>query len=131
MLSSCVLPFLALLFVLLYTTTAKVVPAQEYILEDLYQGPTFFDNWEFFTGPDPTQGFVQYVDQTTAQQNGLIDSQHGAVYMGVDYTSKLNETTSPGRQSVRISTTKTYNASLIIGDFAHMPGGMKQSENEA
>ena len=29
-------------------------------------GNTFFTGWDFFTGSDPTNGVVQYVDQATA-----------------------------------------------------------------
>lgn len=28
---------------------------------DVYSGASFFDNFEYFTGYDPTKGFVQYV----------------------------------------------------------------------
>jgi len=105
--------------------TAKAVPAQMYTLTDLYQGTNFFDSFSFFTGPDPTQGWVQYVNRTTAQQNGLIDAAEGPVYVGVDYTTKLYvDGPAPGRQSVRLTSNKAYNASLIIGDFEHTPGGI-------
>lgn len=101
-----------------------VMPATRYVLEDRYSGADFFNGWDFFTGPDPTNGFVNYVNQSVAQANGLISSAVGeAAYIGVDYTSVLNATGS-GRQSVRISTEKYYNESLIIGDFLHMPGSI-------
>lgn len=35
-----------------------------YTLVDTYEGPSFFDNFDFFSGEDPTYGFVQYVDKT-------------------------------------------------------------------
>lgn len=31
-----------------------------YSLKDEFSGPSFFDNFEYFTGADPTHGFVQY-----------------------------------------------------------------------
>jgi hypothetical protein len=31
-----------------------------YALVDAYQGPGFFDNFNFFDEPDPTHGFVKY-----------------------------------------------------------------------
>ncbi|KAH3483395.1 hypothetical protein KXW98_007599, partial [Aspergillus fumigatus] len=53
-----------------------------YVLEDDYGTSTsFFDKFSFFTDPDPTGGFVSYVDRNTAQDTGLIFA-NGAVYMG-------------------------------------------------
>jgi hypothetical protein len=31
-----------------------------YTLKDNFSGSSFFDNFEYFTGADPTHGFVQY-----------------------------------------------------------------------
>lgn len=31
-----------------------------YSLKDNFSGSTFFDNFEYFTAADPTNGFVQY-----------------------------------------------------------------------
>jgi hypothetical protein len=92
-----------------------------YVLEDDYGTSTsFFDKFSFFTAPDPTGGFVSYVDRNTAQNAGLI-SANGAVYMGVDHT---NVASSSGRQSVRITSTKSYTHGLVILDLGHMPGGI-------
>ncbi|OAL26150.1 hypothetical protein AYO20_10203 [Fonsecaea nubica] len=71
--------------------------------------------------PDPTNGYVQYVDQNTAQRGGLINTDSGAVYMGVDHT---NVASGSGRQSVRLTSKKSYNHGLIILDLSHMPGGI-------
>jgi hypothetical protein len=65
-------------------------------------------------------GFVQYVDQSTAQDMGLINSSAtGAVSWGVDSTNKTPE----GRPSVRLSSKKTYNNGLVVLDVEHMPVG--------
>ncbi|KAI9734617.1 MAG: hypothetical protein M1834_002218 [Cirrosporium novae-zelandiae] len=89
-----------------------------YVLEDDYGTTDFFDNFDFYTGTDPTNGFVDYVDQSTAESTGLI-STGSTVYMGADHT---NVASSSGRESVRISSTKTYNHGLFILDLSHMPG---------
>lgn len=39
----------------------NVATAQIYVQTDLWQGETFFDNFYFFTGNDPNNGFVEYV----------------------------------------------------------------------
>jgi hypothetical protein len=59
------------------------------------------------------------VDQKTAQGSGLINTNNGAVYMGVDFS---NVASSSGRQSVRVTSKKSYTHGLIILDLAHMPG---------
>ena len=40
----------------------SVAAAQIYAQTDLWQGDTFFDNFFFFTGNDPNNGFVEYVN---------------------------------------------------------------------
>jgi hypothetical protein len=61
------------------------------------------------------------VDQATAQNEGLISTSNGSVYMGVDST---NVASGAGRASVRVTSKNTYNHGLIILDLAHMPGGI-------
>ncbi|KAJ5618757.1 hypothetical protein N7510_002741 [Penicillium lagena] len=87
------------------------------LLDDYGNTDSFFDQFEFFTGEDPTSGFVTYVDQATAEASGLISSNDEAVYIGVDNTA----VTTTGRNSVRISSTNTYNQGLFILDLGHMP----------
>lgn len=90
-----------------------------YALEDDYSTKNFFDMFEFFTEPDPTNGFVHFVDQSTAQNTGLISTSGNAVRMGVDHTNVAPN----GRNSVRLTSNKSYNSGLIILDIAHMPEG--------
>ncbi|KAK6405813.1 hypothetical protein LTR95_018726 [Oleoguttula sp. CCFEE 5521] len=94
----------------------------QYVLEDDYLADgNFFDQFSFFTAGDPTHGFVDYIDQSSASDGGLINVTSTSVYMGVDYT---NVATSAGRQSVRITSNKSYNSGLVILDLEHMPGGI-------
>lgn len=93
-----------------------------YELVDSWQGENFFNGFDFFTGMDPTNGFVTYVDQGTAKNDGLIGVTHsGGVYMGVDYTSTIDPN-GAGRKSVRVETKKSYDYGLFIVDLKHMPG---------
>ncbi|KAI1003614.1 hypothetical protein K3495_g4594 [Podosphaera aphanis] len=89
--------------------------------EDTYEGNTFFDKFNFYTGTDPTQGFVQYSDQTTASNSKLISINQGQqAYIGVDSTNTY-DVNSHGRPSVRLETKKTYQYGLFVLDLAHMP----------
>lgn len=81
---------------------------------------TFFNKFTFWTDSDPTHGFVQYVNQSTAANTGLISSSASNVYLGVDYKNVQPY----GRPSVRLTSTKTYDAGLIILDLQHMPGSI-------
>ncbi|KAK2760753.1 hypothetical protein FQN54_001989 [Arachnomyces sp. PD_36] len=96
-----------------------------YTLVDDFSATNFFPNFDFFTSEDPTHGFVKYVDAATAHSTGLTDIKTDSdgsqsVYMGVDYTNITHD----GRPSVRITSKKSYNHGLFIGDFSHMPGGV-------
>ncbi|KAF2719924.1 glycoside hydrolase family 16 protein [Polychaeton citri CBS 116435] len=92
----------------------------QYTLEDDYLANGFFDQFSFFTSGDPTHGFVQYVDQGTANSNGLISSSGSQAVMRVDSTN----TAPNGRTSVRLTSNKAYDSGLVIADIAHMPGGI-------
>jgi hypothetical protein len=87
-----------------------------YILQDDYM-TDFYGNFDFFTGPDPTDGFVQFVDEATGRETGLINST--GVSWGVDTTNE----TPKGRPSIRIESKKSYDSGLIVLDVAHMPFG--------
>ncbi|KAI0482992.1 glycoside hydrolase family 16 protein [Xylariaceae sp. FL0804] len=89
-----------------------------YAIQDMYDSTNFFEGFDFFTGPDPTNGYVQYVDATQANETSLAGYANNAVYLGVDY-----QTSNPtgGRGSVRVSSKKTYTRGLFIADIAHQP----------
>ncbi|KAM3080424.1 hypothetical protein ACMFMG_005379 [Clarireedia jacksonii] len=91
--------------------------AQGYSLVDT----NFFSGFNFYTGADPTHGYVSYQSQSAASAAGLINTNNNQVYLGVDHTT-VNP--SAGRASVRISSNKAYNHGLFIADIAHMPGSI-------
>ncbi|KAH6650002.1 concanavalin A-like lectin/glucanase domain-containing protein [Chaetomium tenue] len=104
--------------------TASSVRAA-YNIVDNFDASNFFTEFDFFTAPDPTHGFVQYVDAATASRDGLAGYADGGVYLGVDYTN----TTTTGRPSVRVTSKKAYTKGLFIADIAHMPAGAAGSSS--
>ncbi|OAL28501.1 hypothetical protein AYO20_09449 [Fonsecaea nubica] len=104
------------------TTLAILASAASaaYVLEDDYTSSSFANMFDFFTGNDPTNGYVNYISYDQAQSSGLYKIDNGRVYMGVDST---NVASGRGRDSIRISTKKSYNHGLVILDLAHMPAG--------
>ena len=97
---------------------------QEYLLKASWQGPEFFESFEFYNTSDPTKGFVTYLDKAAAQNAGLVNIMPtGSVYLGVDHSTQLHED-GPGRSSVRLTSKKYYTNGLFIADFQHMPGSV-------
>jgi len=94
----------------------------QYVLEDDYTaGGNFFDQFTFWDAPDPTNGFVNYVNQSTARNDKLITTQGGQYHMGVNTDDVVS---SAGRSSVRITSNKSYNSGLVILDLEHMPSNV-------
>lgn len=91
-----------------------------YTLKDTFSGSSFFDNFEYYSTTDPTNGFVQYVNSETASQMNLTYASESSAVIRVD-TSTQNQTN--GRSSVRITSTNTYDSGLFIFDVAHTPYG--------
>ncbi|KAJ5266493.1 hypothetical protein N7478_009301 [Penicillium angulare] len=107
------------LFLLWLSSPAK---AGEYELFETWQGKDFFEYFNFYTGADPTNGWVNYLDQSSAESAGLVKvTEKGTVYIGVDHETTLSPS-GKGRDSVRVGTHKYYGQSLVIADIAHMPG---------
>lgn len=98
---------------------AGIAKAQTYTIADTYDSSNFFDEFTFYSGADPTNGYVDYLSASAANSSGLAGYSNGAIYMGVDY-STVNP--SGGRESVRVSSDKSYTHGLFIADIAHMPG---------
>ena len=91
-----------------------------YAVVDNYTGANFFDNFDYFTGYDPSAGFVHYVDQEGSEQMNLTFASSTSAVMRVD-TSVADAST--GRFSVRITSKNTYNDGLFVFDVLHTPYG--------
>lgn len=100
---------------------AQAANSSSYTLQDAYNTTNFFQSFDFFNGPDPTSGFVNYVSASAANTTGLAGFSNNAVLLGVDH--KTLNPPAPGRASTRVTSKKAYNSGLFIADIAHMPGG--------
>ncbi|KAN0098597.1 glycoside hydrolase family 16 protein [Hyaloscypha variabilis] len=89
-----------------------------YAITDTFDNTNFFDEWNFFSGADPTNGFVKYASSALANTSSLAGYSGNSIYLGVDSTT-VNPT--GGRASVRVSSQKSYTHGLFIADIAHMP----------
>ena len=93
-----------------------------YTLRDNYDHSNFFNEFTFFSDPDPTHGFVNYAAPTAANLSALAGYDSKAVYLGVDYNTK--NPSGSGRGSVRVHSQKTYTRGLFVADIAHMPASI-------
>lgn len=90
--------------------------------QDEYSGKTFFDQWDFFNSPDPTNGHVNFVDRNTSFNRKLVYVENdGTVIMKADDFTQLQS--GRYRDSVRISSVATYNTGLFILDLNRAPWG--------
>lgn len=112
--------------------TANTTAPTSYTLVADYSGPDFFSHFDAFTGHDPTNGFVNYTDMSTAASLGLVgfavhntttpSSQSPHALITVDTTTP--NVSAPGRNSVRLSSKDTFNAGMLaVLDIHHMPTG--------
>lgn len=94
----------------------------KFTLTDFYTGQSFLDDWDFFSFDDPTHGNVNYQTRQNALKKKLAYVQDdGTTILAVDDFSTVP--VGGKRDSVRISSKKTYNGGLFIADFFAMPHG--------
>ena len=91
-----------------------------YALADTYSGPTFFDEFTYFTDDDPTKGFVVYVNKSTARNLNLTYASESSAVLRVDASTPNARS---GRNSVRIESRNTYDSGLFTFDIIHTPFG--------
>jgi len=93
-----------------------------YRLNSNFSGSGFFNNFNFFTGADPTHGYVYYATKDQALSWGYASAPSGAgpVYIGADHSSVSSGS---GRGSVRLTSIKAWTKGLFIIDLSHMPVG--------
>ncbi|KAF9646134.1 glycoside hydrolase family 16 protein [Thelephora ganbajun] len=94
--------------------------SNQYWIQHKYEGDTFFDEWDFFSGPDPTHGNVAYQTRENSGDLAYVDGDGGAV-LRVD--NKGGIPAGGQRRSVRISSKATYNSGLFIAEFSKLAYG--------
>ncbi|KAK0239520.1 glycoside hydrolase family 16 protein [Armillaria nabsnona] len=102
------------------TGSALATASSPYTLVEDHNGTDFFNGWTFWTTSDPTNGIVEYVNESTGISNGLVEvNSDGHAIMRVETTGTVSE----NRQSIRITTESTYTKVLVIMDSVHIPTG--------
>jgi hypothetical protein len=94
-------------------------------LQKEYFPSTFFNDFDFFTSDDPTNGFVDFIDYDTANSLGIVSApadDSAPVYIGVDHDNVV-QSGERGRKSVRLVSKDSFNHGLFLLDLDHMPVG--------
>lgn len=127
--------------IMLVSLTAPALGAT-YSLSQSVVGGQFLSAFTFETIADPTLGrvsvpcslfqqsissefihlFRNYIDQATAQSDGLVSATSTTFKMGADDTTVLSPS-GPGRNSIRIKSLDTYTTHVAVFDVNHMPEG--------
>ncbi|KAL2060982.1 hypothetical protein VTL71DRAFT_9034 [Oculimacula yallundae] len=121
------LTFSSPLFLYLFLSISGVqgIVSDTYVLDTSYSGTTFFDDFDFWTDPDPTNGFVSYQSHASSLSKSLISTSNNVAHIGVDHTTTLSaDGQDGGRESVRISSKKKFTHGLFLADIKHMPGNI-------
>ena len=99
------------------------LPIGPYELSSVQEGATFFDNYEFYDGPDSlgSAGYNDYVSKKRATELNIanITKEDGETFV---YMSSASTEKGP-RESVRLEGKTRYDRGLFILDLRHMPAG--------
>ena len=114
-------------------------PVGPYELQSVQEGETFFDNYNFYDGPDSlgSAGYNVYVSEERATEAGIANvtkenvedavatSESGGSVKKVEEFIYMSSVPSEGgpRESVRLEGKERYDRGLFILDLRHMPAG--------
>lgn len=97
---------------------ATLASARVYTFQD---NLTSFEQYDFITADDPTNGFVNYVSKDLASQAGLIGrTPSGGMILSANHKQVVKNPR--GRSAVRVQSKKMYNpGTLFVADINHIP----------
>jgi hypothetical protein len=99
---------------------SQIAYAATWTLRTDYSGAGAFDKFNFFSGSDPTHGFVQYQSAAYAISQDLAYANHDNSFV---IRANNRSVTPNGRPSVRLESKTLYDSGLFIFDAKHMPAG--------
>jgi hypothetical protein len=100
--------------------SADPVCAASYSQTKVYDSTNFFEGFTFTSDPDPSSGFVEYVDPETVKSAGMAKISNGAVYLGANYVDKSPN----GRSSTRVRSKDVFTTGFLVADITHMLAGI-------
>ncbi|KAJ7923470.1 glycoside hydrolase family 16 protein [Mycena leptocephala] len=103
-------------------TVSSVLGAVYFRTEHIV-GQDFYDAFNFEAVADPTHGRVNYVDETTARRQNLTFASENSFVLRTDHKTVISNSSTVGRNSVRIRSNKAYTTHVAVFDILHMPQG--------
>lgn len=100
-------------FALLATATSAT-----YVRVASVDNTSFLEQFDFFTDTDPTNGYVDFVNETVALSTGLVRLGGGQIILAAETT----DTSSP-RRTVRVQSKRIYTQGIFLIDLEHVPTG--------
>ena len=97
--------------------------ASNFTLRDDISGDGFFNAFDWFTAPDPTNSFVKYVDVNTAKSNNMAYTDPATGRFVLKPGMERVTLAAVGRQSNRITSKKAMMDGVVIAKISHMPQG--------
>ncbi|KAF7356118.1 Glycoside hydrolase family 16 protein [Mycena venus] len=86
-------------------------------------GTGFYNSFNFEAISDPTHGRVNYVSKATAMSQNLTFASANTFILRADSKTVISDSSSTGRNSVRIRTNNAYTTHAAVFDIVHMPQG--------
>ncbi|TFK26582.1 2 beta-glucanase [Coprinopsis marcescibilis] len=93
-----------------------------YGITETHIGDGFLQAFSFEAIRDPTHGRVNYVNEYTAHQEGLLNTTADSLILRADSWTELRSD-GPGRNSFRLKSNRKYQTSVMVFDIRHMPQG--------
>jgi hypothetical protein len=91
-----------------------------YNLKNSWTGANVINDFNYFTGPDPTHGYVYYASKSEAFSWNYVQAVGDKAYVRSDSSAVSSGS---GRGSVRLSSPITFTKGLVLFDVVHMPFG--------
>ncbi|KAJ7166795.1 glycoside hydrolase family 16 protein [Mycena filopes] len=105
------------------SSSLSSVLAASYARSENIVGTGFYNAFNFEAIPDPTHGRVNYVSKATAMSQNLTFASANTFILRADSKAVISDSSSVGRNSVRIRTNNAYTTHAAVFDIVHMPQG--------
>lgn len=99
--------------------TVTLVRGAQWTMTDEIGPSDFFNDFDWYTATDPSNGLVTYQSQSDAKTNNITYVEGDSFFMRVDTT----EVQLAGRKSARISSKKSYSDGVYVLNVTHIPTG--------
>jgi hypothetical protein len=118
----------ALFFMMLVTSLCGCVSQSTrkgFVLQEDFSGSEFFKHFIYDAIPDPTDGYVSYVDDSAAThyRPSPLTSVNFAGH-AIIATDSTNIAAGSGRVAIRLKSKSSFTTGLFITDVVHMPEGL-------